>query len=268
MQHSSLFCWITCWSLNSESTSPAVAYASGGNDTYIRNVKPLYLCIPFNCTHPDMTPVIRNVRNHANRQNQVKHAPLGNSQLLRAKSLVFIPAGKRDSSQRGSSIASAIQGQNSTPSSMLYNSHIVDLAQHVTSTPSTTLWLSINTLTTTPGTSGLGTATPWRTSQQQSTCHIVCSAAAGIGCTPTTPSSLEILPTTPSLSQKPAWLIQFHCKRDLHNGISDRVSANWTAGAVNTSIIGIRQTQHFSIYLIRHDVSLICYGQTTEALSV
>jgi hypothetical protein len=64
--------------------------------------------------------------------------PLGNSQLSPAKTRIFVPAGERDSSQGGSSVASTIQDQNSIPSSSLNNSHIEDITQCVTSTLSAT----------------------------------------------------------------------------------------------------------------------------------
>ena len=63
------------------------------------------------------------------------HWPLGNSQLPPAKSPVSAPAGERDTSQGGSSVASTIDGQNSTPSSSPNNSGVADITQWVTSTP-------------------------------------------------------------------------------------------------------------------------------------
>ena len=62
-----------------------------------------------------MTPAVRSVCKLANCQNEQQHGPSGNSQLPPAKRRVTVLAGERDSSQGGSSVASTIQGQNSTP---------------------------------------------------------------------------------------------------------------------------------------------------------
>ena len=94
--------------------------------------------MPSQCPHPDITPVIQDVSSLANHQNQQKRGPSGNSQRPPAKRRVSVPAGERDSSQGGSSIASIIQGQYSTPSSSLNNSCVADITQPVTSTQSTT----------------------------------------------------------------------------------------------------------------------------------
>jgi len=53
--------------------------------------------------------------------------------LRPARRRVSVPAGKSDSSQGGSSVASSIQGQNSTPSSSLNNSRVADITQRVAS---------------------------------------------------------------------------------------------------------------------------------------
>jgi len=145
--------------------------------------------------HPDTTPVIRNVRSLANRQNQQKRGRLGNFQLPPAKRHVSVPAGKRDSSQGGSSIPSTIQGQNSTPSSSLNNSRIADITQRVTCAPSTTQRGSIITPTATPGSSSRNTPAPSGTIQKNSTRRVVSSSASAIASTPTPLNSLEILPT-------------------------------------------------------------------------
>jgi len=41
-----------------------------------------------------------------------------------------------------------------------------------------------------------------------------------------------------------------------------------TAGGVYTSINGLRQLQHLSIWSLRHDMSCICNGQTLGTLHV
>ena len=151
--------------------------------------------MPSQSPHPDTTLVVRNVRSFANCQNQQKHGPSGNSQLLPAKRRVSVPVGERDSSQGESSVPSTMQGQNSTPSSSLNNSRVADITQRVTSTPSATQRLSIITPTATPGTSSRNTPAPSGTIQTDSTRRVVSSPASGIASTPTPLSGLENLPT-------------------------------------------------------------------------
>ena len=146
--------------------------------------------MPSRSLHPDTTPVVWNVRSLANRQNQQLRGALGNSQLPLAKRDVSVPAGERDSSQGESSIASTIQGQNSTPSASQNNSRVADITQRMASTPSAAQHLSIHTSATTPGTLALG-----GTSQTDSTRHVVSSPASSIASTPTPLSGLENPPT-------------------------------------------------------------------------
>jgi hypothetical protein len=141
--------------------------------------------------HPDPTPVIRNVRCLANRYNQQKCGPSGNSQLPHAKGHVCIPVGKRDSTQGASSVPSTIQGHNSTPSSSLNNACVADINQCVTSTPSATQRRSTNTTTATPGTSSRSTPAPGGTSTRR----VVSSPASGVVITPTPLRGHENLPT-------------------------------------------------------------------------
>jgi hypothetical protein len=150
--------------------------------------------MPSQSPHPNTTPVVRNVRSLANRQNQ-KSGPSGNSQLPPAKRRVSVPAGERDSSQQGSSVPSTIQGQNSTPSSSLDNSRVANITQRVTSTLSASQRRSIFTPTSTPGTSSGNTQAPSGTIQTDSTRHVVSSPAPGIVSTPTLLTGLEDLPT-------------------------------------------------------------------------
>ena len=110
--------------------------------------------------HPVTSPVVRNGRS---RQNQQKRCPSGQSQLPPTERRVSVPAGERDPSQGGSSVASTIQGQNSTPSSSLNNSRVADI------TPSATQRQSIITPTATPGTSSRNTPASSGTSQTDST---------------------------------------------------------------------------------------------------
>jgi len=145
--------------------------------------------------HPDMSPVIQYVRSPANRHNPHKCGPSGNSQLPPATRRVSVPAGERDSSHRGRSVAFTIQGQNSTPSSSMNNSHVADITQRVTSPPSTTQPLSIITPPATPGTSSHNAPAPSGTTQTDSTCCIVSSPVSSIATTPTPVSSHENLPT-------------------------------------------------------------------------
>jgi len=149
----------------------------------------------FQSPHPDTPPVVRNVGSLANRQNQQKCCPSGNSQLPPAKSRVSIPPGERDSSQGGSFVSSTIQGQNSTRSSSLNNSRVADITQQVTSTLSAKQRQSIITPTATPGTSSRNTPASSGTIQTDSTHRVVSSPASGIASTPTPLSGLENRPT-------------------------------------------------------------------------
>jgi hypothetical protein len=142
-------------------------------------------------SHPDTTPVVRNVRCLANRQNQQKRGLSGNSQHPPAKRRVSVPVGERDASQGESSVPSTIQGQNSTPSSSLNNSRVADINQRVTSTLSATQRRSTNTPTATLGTSSRSTPAPGGTSTRR----LVSSPASGIVITPTPLRGLENLPT-------------------------------------------------------------------------
>ena len=147
--------------------------------------------MPSQSPHLDTSPVVRNVRSLANHQNEQQCGPSGNCQLLPAYRLVSVPAGERDSTPGGSSVASTIQGQNTIPSSPLNNSRIADISQPVTSTPSATQRRTINTPTTTPVTSSRSTPAPRGTATRR----VVSSPAFGIAITPTPLSGLENLPT-------------------------------------------------------------------------
>jgi hypothetical protein len=151
--------------------------------------------MPSQSIHPDATPVVRNVRSLANRQNQHKRRPSGNCQLPPPRRCVSIPAGERDSSQGGSSIRSRMQGQSSTPSSSLNSSRVADITQCVTSTLSATQRWSIITPTTTPGRRSRNTQAPSGTIQSDSMCPVVSSPVSGIASTPTPLSGLENLLT-------------------------------------------------------------------------
>jgi hypothetical protein len=151
--------------------------------------------MPSQSTHPDTTPVIRNVQSLANHQNHQTRGPSGNSELPPSKRSVSVPAGERDSSPGGSSVLSTMQGQNSTPPSSLNNSRVADITQRVTSTPSATQRKSIITLTAMPDTGSRNTPAPSGTIQTDSTCRVVSSPASGIASTPTPLSGLDNLPT-------------------------------------------------------------------------
>jgi len=142
--------------------------------------------MPSHSPHPVTSPVVRNLRSG---QNQQKHGPSGYSQLPPAKRRVSVPAGERDSAQGGSSVASTIQGQNSTPSSSLNNSRFADI------TPSPTQRRSIITPTARPSTSSRNTPAPSGTSPTESTRRVESSPASGIASTPTPLRGLEILRT-------------------------------------------------------------------------
>ena len=136
--------------------------------------------MPSQRPHPDMTLVMRNDRSLVNRQNEHKCGPSGNSQLPPGMRRISILAGERDSSQRGSSVASTIRGLNSTHSSSLNNAHVADTTQCMTSTPVATQRWSII-----PPTAMLGTCSRSRpahegTAQRDSTRHVVSNPASGI----------------------------------------------------------------------------------------
>ena len=113
-------------------------YAWKGNYSCSVNVEHLYRMMPSPTCQPLRSLVVRNVGSLANHQNQQKCGPRCNSQRPPAKTQVSVPAGERDSTQAGSSVASTIQGQNSTASSSLNNSRVADNTECVTSAPSTT----------------------------------------------------------------------------------------------------------------------------------
>jgi len=143
--------------------------------------------MPCQSTYPVTSLVVQNVRGLANHQNQQMRGPSGNSQLPPAMRRVSVPAGERDSSQGVSSVASTIQGQNSTLSSLLNNSRVADI------TPSARQRRSIITPTAKQGTSSRNTLAPSGTSQTDSTRRAASSPTSGIASTPTPLSGLENL---------------------------------------------------------------------------
>ena len=151
--------------------------------------------MPSQRSHPDTSPVVHNVRSVADGHNQQMSQPSGRSPLPPAKRSISVPAGERDSSQGGSSVATSILGQNSTPSSSLNNSRIAVISQRVALTLSAIPRWSIDTLTATPGTSSCSTPAPGQTSRTDSTPRVVSSPASCIPSTPTPLSRLEHLPT-------------------------------------------------------------------------
>jgi len=191
----SLFCWIPPWSLKWEYTSPAVAFAWRENYSYILNVKHLYRTMSSQSLHPDMTPDVGNFRSLANRPNQQQPGPSGNSQLPPAKRHVSVPAVERDSSQGGSSVASTIQGQNSTPSSLLNDSYIADITQRVTSTPSATQQRWIITPTANRVQAAVVHQHPTEPHRQIRRITLYPAPASGSAITPTPLSRHENLPT-------------------------------------------------------------------------
>jgi len=172
-----------------------MAYACRGNYSYILKVEHRYQTMPAQRLHPDTTHVVTIVRSLAKYQNQQKRWPSAYSQLPLSKRYVFVPAGERDSSQGGSSVASRMQGQNSTCSSLLSNSCVADITQCVTSTPSATQHWSMNHPTATLGTSSHSTIAPGGISQSHSMCCGVSSPVSSVASTPTPLTGLENLPT-------------------------------------------------------------------------
>jgi len=189
--------------------------------------------------------------------------PSGNSQLPPAKRRSSVLAGERDSSQGGSSIASAIQGQNSTPSPSLNNSRIADITQRVTPTLYATQRWSLHTPTATPGTTSHSTPAPGWTSLRR----IVSSPASGIAFSPTPLSSLADLPTP--IPNPEARAIITNPLRTLATEMNQRQAvAIATTGGVYTSINGLRKSQHPSTWALTHDVSCVCNGQTPGGVHV
>jgi len=174
--------------------------------------------MPSQSTHPVMSPVVRNGPNLADCPNQQKCGPLGNTQLPPAKRRFSVLAGKRDSSQGGSSVASTIQGQNSTPSCLLNDSRITDFTQHVTSTPYSTQRQS--TITPTPRRVQVvithqHPAEPHRETECVTLYPALHPALLAL------PLLSAVLKTClpPSLIPKPPRSLQIHCERELQKGI-------------------------------------------------
>jgi len=161
--------------------------------------------------------------------------PPGNSQLPPAESLISVPAGKRDSSPGGSSVASTIQGYNSIPTSSLNNSRIADIMQRATSTLSVTQRQSINTATTMQVASTHSGSAPGG----NSTRRIVSSPTFGIAIIPTPLSDLENLPTPIRKPRSP----QNHSKSTLNASyqteLATEVVVIATAGGIYVSINGL-----------------------------
>ena len=152
--------------------------------------------MPSQSPHHVTSPVVRYVRCLSNRQNQQKRGPSGTSELPPTQRCVSVPAGERDSSQGGSSVAFTIQGQNSTPSCLLNNSRVGDITQGVKSTPSARLRRSKITPSAVLGTCSHNIPAPSGTTQTDLTRHVVSIPASGNASTPTPLSGLENLPTS------------------------------------------------------------------------
>ena len=180
------------------STSPAFAYACRAYSSYIPHEEHLYRTVNSHHPHPDMSLVGWNVPNLGNCQNKQKHGPSGNYQLPPAERCVSVKASKRDSTQRGRSVASTIHGHNSTPSSLRNTFCITGITHSLPPNPSTTQWLSIITPTSTPGKRSCSPQAPGGTLETDSTSDYVSSTASSIDSTPTPLSGLENLPTTMS----------------------------------------------------------------------
>jgi len=225
--------------------------------------------MPSQHPHRDTTPVVQNVRCLANRQNQQKGGPLGNSPLPPAKRPVSVPPGERDSSQGGSSIASTIQSQNITPSSSLNDSRIADITQCMTTSLSATQRRSMNTPTTTmPGSSSHGTPAPGGTSQTDQTRCVVSSPASGIASTPTPLSGLENLPTPiPNPDARTIITNPLRTRATERNQRQRQWQLQPWAVSTPRSVVSGSHSIHRFVSL-RHDVSCICNVQTPGALHV
>jgi hypothetical protein len=149
-----------------------------------------------------------------------------------------------DSSQGGFSVPSAIQGQNSTPSSSLNNSHVAGITQPVAGTLCTTLRRSINTPTAMPGTCSRSTLPPGGTFQLGSTRHIVSSPASGIASTPTPLSCHKHLPIPITNPEARVIITSSTANASYRQEQDPEAVAIATAGDVYTSINSLRQSQH------------------------
>jgi hypothetical protein len=185
---------------------------------------------------------------------------LGNSQLLRAKRSVSILAAERDSSQVGSSVASTIQGQNTTPSSLLNNTCIADSNQCKPYTLSSTHRWSINTPTCLPGTSSRSTTAPGATL----TWRVISSSGSAIVLGSTPLSVLENLPAPISKPEARAMITNPLRTGATENHQTEAVAIA-TAGGVYMLINGLCQSQHPLIWSGRHHVSWVCTRQTPGA---
>jgi hypothetical protein len=157
--------------------------------------------MPSQHLQPDTILDVQDIRSLPNRQNHPYRGSVRNSQLRPTKRRISVPAAERDTSQRGSSVHSTIQGQNSTPSSSLYNSRITDITQPGPSTLSATLRRTINTPTAMPDTSSRSTLERSGTIPPDSTRRLVSSPISIIASTPTSLSGLENL-TAPIPNQE------------------------------------------------------------------
>jgi len=149
-------------------------------------VELLYRTMASQSTPPDTTPVVPNV------QIQQRHRCSEHFQLPPSKRRDSAPGCETDYSHAGSSVPSAIHVQNSTPSSLLNNSHVAYITEWVTSTLSATQRRLIKTPSAMPGTC---TPAAGGASQTDSPCHVVSSPTFSITSTPTPLSGLENLPT-------------------------------------------------------------------------
>jgi len=120
------------WSLTLQSTLPAVAYECRDNYCCIFNVEYLYQTWRSERPRPDTSPVVQDAWSLGNLLNQPKCGHSGNSQHRLTTRRVSVLAGKRDSTQGGSSIASTIQGKNSMPSFSRNTSPVAVLTEPMT----------------------------------------------------------------------------------------------------------------------------------------
>jgi hypothetical protein len=175
--------------------------------------------------HPVTSPVIQNIRSLNNHQNQHKHGPSGKSQCPTIERRISVLARESDSSQGGSSVASTIQGRNSTPSSSLNNSRVADSTHWVTSTPSTTQRRS--KLLQPPRQVQAVITHQHPAESQRQTQRVVLYPAPHLALL-ALPLLSAVLNTCllPSLMQKPVRSLQIHCARKLPKGISNRGGGN------------------------------------------
>jgi len=216
--------------------------------------------MPSQCPHPDQTLVVRHDHILANRQNQQRCGRLVKSQRPPPKRFVSIPAGIRDSWDGGNTEACTIQSRNWTQSRLLDTSHVAQIPPWVTSIPSPApIWLIY-----TP-TARTGNPAPGGTSQTDSMRCVVSSPASSMAISPTPLGGIAHQHTTHPYPRSPCVHYESTANTIYSNESETEAVAIATVSGAWTSISGLQQVEHHSIWSLSHDASCICDGQTPRA---